>query len=87
MTREPISTLPRRRLSMACMQFVLTLSLLFGLLVAVTAISMGIANAEDIGAIVRPDTGLMIGMLVVAVALMCALSAAAVRLVSRSRDR
>lgn len=87
MTREPLSTLPRRRHSMAFVQLALTLSLVAGLLIAATAISMGIANAEDLGAIVRPDAGLMIGMMVVAVAVMCALSAAAVHLGNRTRGR
>jgi hypothetical protein len=68
------------------MQLVLTASLVLGLLVAATAVGMGIARAEDLNAIVRPDTGLMIGLMLVAIAVMCALSAAAVHFSNRSRD-
>ncbi len=86
MSREPV-TLSRHRRVTACLHFALTATLLVGLLVAATAISMGIANADDLRAIVRPDTGLMIGLMILAVGAMGALSAAAVHLSSRWRDR
>ena len=86
-TRDPLSTLPHRRLATACVQLGLTVVLVFGLLVSATVVSIGIANAEDLGALVRPDTGVMIGLMVVAIAAMCALSAAAVHFGNRSRDR
>ena len=48
----------RHRLPAVCIHLVLTATLVLGLLVAATAVGMGIARAEDLNAIVRPDTGL-----------------------------
>ena len=85
-TRPHHNAPSRPRLPAVCVHLVLTATLVLGLLVAATAVGMGIARAEDLNAIVRPDTGLMIGLMLVAIAVMCALSAAAVHFGNRSRD-
>lgn len=86
MTTRMHDSSPRTRLTAACVQLVLTVCLVVGLLVAASAITVGIAQAETLEVIVRPDTGVMVALMLAAIAVMCALSAAAVHFGNRSRD-
>jgi predicted lysophospholipase L1 biosynthesis ABC-type transport system permease subunit len=77
----------RRLMSTRCVEYIIITVLVGGIGIAATAISVGLANAQTLHAIAEPDTELMLAMLAAAVAVMGALSAAAVRLAGRSRQR
>jgi hypothetical protein len=77
----------RRRASIAVIQLVASATLLASILIAATAISIGIAGAQALGASVEPDASLVLALLVIAVALMGILSAAVVRFAGRPRGR
>jgi hypothetical protein len=77
----------RRRASIAVIQLVASATLLASILIAATAISIGIAGAQALGASVAPDASLVLALLVIAVALMGILSAAVVRFAGRPRGR
>ncbi len=69
------------------MQVLATLALVFSIMVAATAVSMGVARAQGVHAMNEPDTGLVIALMIGAIGIMGALSAVAVRLVGRPRSR
>ena len=77
----------RRRASIAVVQLVASATLLASILIAATAISIGIAGAQALSGSVEPDASLVLALLVIAVALMGILSAAAVRFAGRPRGR
>jgi hypothetical protein len=77
----------RRRASIAVIQLVASAALLASILIAATAISIGIAGAQSLGASVEPDASLVLALLVIAVTLMGILSAVAVRFAGRPRGR
>ena len=77
----------RRRASIAVIQLVASATLLASILIAATAISIGIAGAQALSASVEPDASLVLALLVIAVALMGILSAAVVRHAGRRRGR
>jgi hypothetical protein len=74
-------------MSKRCVEYVIMAVLVAGIGIAATAISVGFASAQTLHAIAEPDTELMLAMLAAAIALMGVLSAAAVRLAGRSRQR
>jgi hypothetical protein len=72
---------------MAVIQLVASATLLACILVAGTAISIGIAGAQGLSAGGEPDASLVLTLLAIAVAVMGVLSAAAVRFTGRPRSR
>ena len=77
----------RQRASIAVIQLVASATLLVSILIAATAISIGLAGAQGLSTSVEPDASLVLALLVIAVTLMGILSAAAVRFAGRSRGR
>jgi hypothetical protein len=71
----------------AVVQLILTVTLVAGIAAAATAVSMGIARAQSPSGISEPNATLVIGMLAAAIAVMVVLSALAVRLTGRPRQR
>lgn len=76
-----------RHASTLHVQLVMTLALAFAIAVAATAVSIGAARAESVQAITRPDTGLVITLLIAAIGVIVALTAVAGRLTGRPRQR
>lgn len=74
-----------RRSTTAVIQLVTTSLLVMAIAIAGFGISMSIARAQVVGVMSEPDTGLVLTLFALAIVLMGVLSAAAVRLVSRSR--
>jgi divalent metal cation (Fe/Co/Zn/Cd) transporter len=77
----------RGRATMAVIQLVASATLLASILVAASAISIGIAGAQSLSAGGEPDASLVLTLLAIAVAVMGILSAAAVRFAGRPRSR
>jgi hypothetical protein len=75
------------RASTAVLHLLMSGALVAAILVAATAVSMGVADAQGLNTITHPDTGLVLGLMLCAVGVMGALSAVAVRFAGRSRDR
>ncbi len=69
------------------MQLVMAAALIGAIIVAAGAVSIGFARAQTPAAISEPDTGLVLALMAAAVGLMGGLSAIAVRLVGRPRQR
>jgi hypothetical protein len=76
-----------RQASSIRVHLVMTIALSMAIAVAATAVSMGGASAQGAQVMTRPDTGLVLALLLVAVGVMGALSAVAVRLAGRTRHR
>jgi hypothetical protein len=76
-----------RRARRALVQLITGGALLLCTLIAVTAVSLGIARAQVIGSASDPDTGLVLALFAIAIAVMGLLSAAAVRFAGRPRQR
>lgn len=68
-------------------QLYMTAALVLSILVAASAVSMGVARAQALPAVGQPDTGLVLALTLAAVGLMGALSALAVRIAGRPRQR
>ncbi len=75
------------RSSIVLVQLITTSALVLSIGVVATAISIGFARAQALGTIQEPDTALVLTMMALAILVMGVLSAAAVRLVGRSRQR
>lgn len=71
----------------ALMNLAMSGALMAAILVAAGAVSMGVADAQGLNAMTQPDTGLVLGLMLCAVGVMGALSAVAMRLAGRSRQR
>lgn len=71
----------------ALVHLILTATLVFGIAAAGVVVSVGFARAQSAIGVSKPDTSLVLGMLAAAVAVMSVLSALAVRLVGRQRQR
>jgi hypothetical protein len=77
----------RGRASMAIIQLVASAALLASILIAASAISIGIAGAQGLTSAGEPDASLVLTLLAIAIAVMGILSAAAVRFAGRPRGR
>lgn len=69
------------------MSATLSAAIVVCIMIAAAAVSMGFARAQTLNAVAEPDTGLVLAMLAAAIGVMGVLSAAAVRLAGRSRQR
>ena len=76
-----------RQDSTARLHLLMTIALVAAIAVAATAVSMGAARAQSVQAITRPDTGLIVALLAAAIGVMGILSAFAVRIAGRPRQR
>jgi hypothetical protein len=66
---------------------IMSAALIACIVIVATTMSMGFARAQTLNAISEPDTGLVVAMLVGAIGVMGVLSALAVRLAGRPRQR
>ena len=71
----------------ALMNLAMSGALMLAILVAATAVTMGVADAQALNGMAQPDTGLVLGLMLCAVGVMGALSAVAMRFAGRSRQR
>ncbi|HEX2215202.1 MAG TPA: hypothetical protein VHG27_00685 [Xanthobacteraceae bacterium] len=76
-----------RQASTARMHLYMTVALAASIVIAAIAVSMGVAGAQSVHAFPQPDTGLVLALMLAAVGVMGALSALAVRLAGRFRQR
>ena len=72
-----------RYASVACIHVAITLALIGSIVI----VSMGVARAQNAQALAQPDTGLVLALTLAAIGAMCALSALAMRLAGRPRQR
>jgi uncharacterized Tic20 family protein len=84
---EPARHAQRRSELPALFQLAMTVALVVSIVIAATAVSVGVADAQSMRAMAQPDTSLVLMLMLVAVGLMGALSALAVRIVGRSRPQ
>ena len=77
----------RRQVATARIQLAMTAALVFSIVVAATAVSVGVARAQGQSATAYPDAGLVLALMLVAAGIMGGLSAIAVRLAGRPRQR
>lgn len=76
-----------RRARTALVQLIAGGTLLLCTFITVSAVSFSIARAQTIGTASDPDTGLVLALFAIAIAVMGLLSAAAVRFAGRPRQR
>lgn len=81
---DTFATAAARRRSAALLELAVTAFLLAAIIATALALGIDFARAATVYA-AEPDVGLVLALLVAAVAVMVALSAAAVRFASRSR--
>jgi hypothetical protein len=77
----------RQRVTTAGLQLLMTAALIACIAVAATAVSIGYARAQGTSVGIEPHAGLMVALMVVAISVMGAVSAVAVRVVGRPRQR
>jgi hypothetical protein len=86
-TAVAVDDLGGRHVSSLRVQLAMTLALAFAIAIAATAVSIGAARADTVQAITRPDTGLVLTLLIGAIGVIVALTAVAGRLTGRPRQR
>lgn len=69
------------------LQLMMTAALIVSIIIAATAVSIGAADAQSIRGATRPDTGLVLMLMLLAIGAMGVLSALAVRVACRSRPQ
>lgn len=74
-----------RDAAVAMVHLVMTVALVLCIIIAATALSIGGAFAQSPSRVSDPDAGLVMMLMIGAIAVMCALSAIAVRFTGRTR--
>lgn len=86
-SRAQVRRAQARPASPALLHLLMTVGLILSIVVAATAVSIGAAGAQSMRNVSQPDTGLVLTLMLLAIGVMGALSALAVRLAGRSRPQ